>query len=170
MYKCLEKTVLLPPGCLSSFVILMLYVSCFGFFFLSYKSIYYSSHHARASSRSTAHYCSSCIDTSNFRRFGFYSLQLGLKRVTIRRLEFGLQSHHFRLERIDSSLRFRLAFFFEKAMIKARISILIISQYNPLSFACSYFFETPGSEQNEKLLIIQICKKVIWHYDTKEWH
>ena len=42
-------------------------------------------------------------------------------------------------KRVDSSLVFRLALFFEKAIVKARISILIISQYNPLNFTCSCF-------------------------------
>ena len=46
--------------------------------------------------------------------------------------------------RIDSSLRFHLAFFFEKAIVKARISILIISQYNPLSLTRSCFFANIG--------------------------
>ena len=40
-------------------------------------------------------------------------------------------------KKVDSSSRFRLGFFFEKAIVKARISILIISRYNPLSLTCS---------------------------------
>ena len=44
----------------------------------------------------TTHYCSLCFDNRNFRKLGFYSLQLGLRRITVWCLEFGLQSHHFR--------------------------------------------------------------------------
>ena len=104
----------------------MLSVSFFGSFFVSYKNIYYFSHYARTN----ALYCERLFlvlrsDTRNFGKLKFYTLQLSLKRIAVWRLEFGLQSHHFR-QKNDSSSRFRLAFFFEKAVVKARISILII--------------------------------------------
>ena len=87
--------------------------------------------------RSTAHDYSSCSDNRNFRKLGFYSLQFGLRRISVCNLIISDK-------RIDSSSPFRLALFFEKAIVKARNSILILSQYNPLSLTCSFFFVNIG--------------------------
>ena len=93
--------------------------------------------------RSTTHDYSSCSDTRNFRKLGFYSLQFGLRksRYDVWSLVCNLIISD---KRIDSSSRFRLALFFEKAIVKARNSILILSQYNPLSLTCSFFFVNIG--------------------------
>ena len=53
-------------------------------------------------------------------------------------------------KRIDSSSRFRLAFFFEKAIVKARISILIISQYNQNKNCQKCFWDCFKAEKSAK--------------------
>ena len=120
--KDVLRVCILPPSLLTKDII------CFFLwllFFLSYKEIYNSSHHVCTS----ALYCARLFVVfwhRYFRKLGFYSLKLGLKSCMMSVVWSTISS-----SRVYSSWRFRLALLFEKAIVKARISILIISQYKP---------------------------------------